>query len=119
MGAIEKSDLRKAITDHYNALRHQSEKIDSWGVTIWFDPVTPAERSKFNTVDDDMERSVVVLIDKAQHEDGSKCFTVADKGWMLRESAANIVQFTAQRILLADMVSVDDLKKPSPPTTGA
>jgi hypothetical protein len=116
---MEKSPLRAAIAGHFAALKNQKEEVKAWGITIWFDPVTPLDRVKFNAIDDDMERSVVVLIEKAKNEDGTKCFTAADKGWLMREAGANIVQFTAQRILLADLVEVKTLGKPSPPTTEA
>ena len=117
--AIEKSVLKSAITGHFDALRRQNMHVKEWDTTIYFDPITGHQRIKFNNIEDDFERFVTVLIDKVEDEDGKKQFTVADKPWLLANASTNLIQIIAQRILIADLVEVETLGKPSPPTKEA
>ena len=113
---IEKSSLHDIIIAHFQALENQSMEVPGWGVTLWFSPVTPRERVRLNAIDDDIERNVAVIVEKARLEDGSRAFTAADKPWLMNETGANIVQLVAQRILTADLMDPKRLGKPSPPT---
>ena len=109
--AIEKSALAAAISDHWEAMKRQKVDVPEWNTTIWFDPLTLAERDEFANLPGN-EFTAEIIIKKATDENGKRLFTKADKAQLLDAAAPSVVARIASRILVADTIQVDKLGKP-------
>lgn len=107
---IEKSVLAGAIAAHWDGLKRQNVVVPEWGTTIWFDPVTIAERDKLRSASSN-EFAVEAIIMKATDEAGGKLFTKGDKLQLMNAASSAVISRIANRILSADAVDVDLLEE--------
>jgi hypothetical protein len=108
---IPKSPLAEAIAAHWAAMQRQSIEVPEWGCTVWFDPLTLAERDKLRHAQGN-EALAETLILKAEDEAGTKLFTKADKPQLMHGAAPATVARVAERMLVADCVAPERLGEP-------
>lgn len=71
------SDILKIIAERHDAQAPTAVEVPEWGVTLYFTPLTPAERSAINKgidPNDDGELLISGLIQKARDKDGKRVF---------------------------------------------
>lgn len=82
--------------------------MPEWGATVYFDPLTIAERDKLRASASN-EYAVDAVILKAQDEGGSKLFSKADKPMLMNAASGAVIARIAGRILSADAMDVEKL----------
>lgn len=84
------------------ARRRRAVEVPEWGLTLWFSPVTTADRIAVSErmgdrkdVDSEayrLESQILLLITKAELEDGSPAFSFGDKEYLLRKADYLVIQ---------------------------
>mgnify|MGYP001595439781 CR=1 FL=1 len=114
--AIEKSKYKAAISAHFAALRQQSFEVPEWGLTIYYDPLTPRQRDELDALDcGENEMILRAMVKHAKDEDGTPCFTTADLPWLNESAATAVIRAVGLRIITADLMDIKTLGKPTAP----
>lgn len=96
------SDAISKITAHFEALGTRELHVPEWGMTIYWTPVTVAERTRIYSGtkgDNDYETVVKILLDKARDADGKKIFTIDDRPALLQRADSSVVIRVAADIM--------------------
>lgn len=106
------SEIIDLITSHFDSLSQGSIEVPEWNTTIYFTPVSIAERNRIykgSTGDNDYTTLVNILIVKAQDKDGKPLFTKADTPKLLTKADSAVVTRIAAAIMAGP--KADELKQ--------
>jgi len=104
--------LKEKMMEYLNSDRRKSIYVPELNETIFFTPVTVMQMEKIMTAAQGGTSAthIWILIEKAEHEDGSKAFTVEDKPF-IELLDWNIVTRISGEIL--KVIPVSEVKKTS------
>lgn len=96
------SEAAEKIKQHFGSMGRRSLAVPEWGLTLWWTPVTLADRHKIyagSKSENDYKVLAEILLVKAENEDGSKMFTPDDRAALLQKTDSEIMIRVAATIM--------------------
>jgi len=108
-------NLKEKMIQYVGSSRRKSVYVPEFDDSIYFNPITVLQMDKIMTLSQGSSGAIHIwtIIEKAEHEDGSKAFGLEDKPFLEQLDWAVVTRITGEMLKTS---SVDELKKTSEKT---